>query len=151
MRFIKRHWFLQPPLTDADMLTLLLKLHDDTKTPVGIPRLEAEGTIRYVDSGIIEIVKIRARGDMNTEDKRAYAGVRIYYGLTGAPTPHDPFRLSEAPLAGYQLPHSTWTQRHSHRFELIGESGNKIFICLRFENRKGGEGPWGPVLTAIIP
>ena len=69
----------------------------------------------------------------------------------GRGRPFGPFRLSEAPVAGYQLPHSTWMRRHSHRFELIGESGNKICICLRFENSKGGAGSWGPVITAIIP
>jgi hypothetical protein len=151
MRFIKKHWLLQPPLTDADMLSLLLHLHDDTKTPILAPHLEAEATIRYLDSGIIEVAKIRPRGDMTHEDKRAYAGVRIYFGLTGTPTSFDLFRLTEAPAGGYQLPHSIWTQRHSHRFEFPGESGNKAFFSLRYENGTGHPGPWGPVITVIIP
>jgi hypothetical protein len=88
---------------------------------------------------------------MSREDKRAYQRVRVCYGLTGTPTPLYPFRLSEAPAAGYQLPNSIWTQRKSHRFEFHGESGNRIYLCLCFENGKGGAGPCGPVLTAIIP
>ena len=151
MRYIKKRWFLQPPLTDADFISLLLALHDNTRSGVPVPRLEAEGDVRFPDYGIIEVVNIRARGDMSREDRRAYRGVRIYYGLTGTPTPLDPFRLIEAPIAGYQLPHSIWTQRKSHRFDFHGESGNRIYICLCFENGKGGAGPWGPVLTAIIP
>jgi hypothetical protein len=90
MRFIKKRRFLQPPLTDAELVSLSL-------------------------------------------------------------SPQDLFRLSEASAAGYQLPHSTWTQRKSHRFAFPGESGNRIYLCLCYENRKGGAGPWGPILTAIIP
>ncbi|MDR2516066.1 MAG: hypothetical protein LBC88_01645 [Spirochaetaceae bacterium] len=151
MRFIKRRWFLQPPLTDAELVSLLLSPQDSTKTDIPAPRLEAEGDVRFPDYGIIEVVNIRARGDMGAEDRRAYRGARIYYGLTGNPTPLDLFRLTEAPVAGYQLPHSTWTQRRNHRFEFQGESGNRIYICLCFENGKGVAGPWGPILTAIIP
>ena len=125
MRFIKQRWFLQPPLTDAELVSLLLSPHDTIKTEVFVPRLEAEGDVRFPDYGIIEVTNIRARGDMGAEDKRAYRGVRIYYGLTGTPTPQDLFRLSEAPIAGYQLPHSIWTQRKSHRFTFPGESGNR--------------------------
>jgi hypothetical protein len=151
MRFIKNHWFLQPPLTDAELVSLSLSPHDNTKTEVPAPRLEAEGDVRFPDYGIIEVTNIRARGDMGAEDKRAYRGVRIYYGLTGTPTPQDLFRLSEAPAAGYQLPHSIWTQRKNHRFAFPGESGNRIYLCLCYENGKGGAGPWGPILTAIVP
>ncbi|MDR2477361.1 MAG: hypothetical protein LBD18_06220 [Treponema sp.] len=151
MRYIKRRYFLQPPLTDADFISLLLSLYDDTRSPVPVPRLEAEGDVRFPDYGIIEVVNIRARGDMSREDKRAYQRVRVCYGLTGTPTSLYPFRLSEAPAAGYQLPNSIWTQRKSRRFEFHGESGNRIYLCLCFENGKGGAGPCGPVLTAIIP
>jgi hypothetical protein len=151
MRYIKKRSFLQPPLTDGDIISLLLSLHDDTRTEVPVPRLEAEGDIHFPDYGIIEVTNIRPRGDMNAEDRRAYKGVRIYYGLTGNPTAADLFRLTEAPAAGYQLPHSTWTARKSHRFQFPGESGNRIYLCLRYENGKGGSGPWGPILTAIIP
>jgi hypothetical protein len=88
---------------------------------------------------------------MGAEYKRAYWGVRIYYGLTGTPTPQNLFRLSEAPSARYQLPHSIWSPRKSHRFAFPRESGNRIYLCLCYENGKGGAGPWGPILTAIIP
>ncbi|MDR2482722.1 MAG: hypothetical protein LBD08_03720 [Treponema sp.] len=81
-------------MTDAGFISLLLALHDDTRSPLPVPRLEAEG-------------------DMSREDKR-YQRVRVCCGLTGTPAPFDPFRLSEAPLAGYQLPHSIWTRRKSH-------------------------------------
>lgn len=151
MRFIKKYWFLQPPLTDAEIISLSLSPHDGVKTAVPPPRLEAEADIRFPDYGIIELANIRARGDMTAEDKRSYRGVRIYYGLTGSPTPQDLFRLTETPQAGYNLPHSTWTQRKHHRFAFPGESGNQIFVSLCYENGKGETGPWGPVISAIIP
>jgi hypothetical protein len=44
MRFFKSHYFLQPPLTDADLISLGLKPKDKTRTdipaPVDLPGLE---------------------------------------------------------------------------------------------------------------
>jgi hypothetical protein len=75
----------------------------------------------------------------------------IYYGLTGTPSQQHPYRLSEAPESGFQLPYAVRTRRKRHRFEFQGESGNRIYVCVRWQNGRGLEGPWGPILTAIIP
>jgi hypothetical protein len=35
-----------------------------------------------------------------------------------------------------------------------GDSGKTVYFCLRYENQKGGEegeGPFGPIMSAIIP
>jgi hypothetical protein len=40
------------------------------------------------------------------------------------------------------------------RFNFDGESGNRVYFCLQYENTKGreeGQGPFGPILPAIIP
>jgi hypothetical protein len=44
--------------------------------------------------------------------------------------------------------------RKGYRFDFPGDSGSTVYFCLRYENEKGGkegEGPFGPILRAIIP
>jgi hypothetical protein len=87
-------------------------------------------------------------------DPRSDYGVRIFYGLSGEPTDTYRFRLNEPPKKGGDLPYSVFTRRKKERFDFEGESGNRVWFCLRYENSKGGkegEGPFGPILTAIIP
>jgi hypothetical protein len=31
------------------------------------------------------------------------------------------------------------------------ESGNTVYFCLRYENSEEGQGPFGPMLSAVIP
>jgi hypothetical protein len=32
----------------------------------------------------------------------------------------------------------------------MADSGKVLYICLRYENDKGDEGPWGPMIEVII-
>jgi hypothetical protein len=84
---------------------------------------------------------------MSDEEAKAEFGVRIFWGILGAPMEHDKYRLS-AP------PHSTFTHRKWFRFDFDGDSGQTVCFCLRYENQKGGnegEGPFGLLFNAIIP
>jgi hypothetical protein len=149
MRDLKKRYFLAPPLAEPDFVILLLHPHDGTRSVIPAPDLEGEGDLKFPDYSIIEVQNIRARGAVT--DKRPYDAVKIYFGMTGTPTPQYPYRLSEAPESGFLLPYSARTRRKHHRFEFPGESGNRIYVCVRWQNGKGQEGPYGPVLTAIIP
>jgi hypothetical protein len=87
-------------------------------------------------------------------DARSDYGVRIYYGFSGPPSEKYPFRLAEAPKTGEELVYSVFTRRTKKRFDFNGESGCTVYFCLRYENSKGGEegeGPFGPILSAVIP
>jgi hypothetical protein len=46
-------------------------------------------------------------------------------------------------------------RRKRFRFDFEGDSGRTVWFCLRYENAKGGkekgEGPFGPLFSAIIP
>ncbi|MDR1250218.1 MAG: hypothetical protein LBK63_13070, partial [Treponema sp.] len=66
----------------------------------------------------------------------------------------DKFRLATPPVSGNDLPHSLFTHRKKFRFDFDGDSGKTVYFCLRYENEKGGkdgEGPFGPILSAIVP
>jgi hypothetical protein len=77
--------------------------------------------------------------------------VRIYFGFSGPPSEKYPFRLTQAPKRGEELPYSVFTKKKNKRFDFEGESGNTVYFCLRYENSKGEAGPFGPILQAVIP
>jgi hypothetical protein len=93
-----------------------------------------------------------------TLDPRADHGYRIYYGVLphGGATHEQatgPLRYMEKPaVQGAELPHSVFTRRRRELFEFPEtDSGMTAFFAIRFENAKGGKGPWGPVFSAVIP
>jgi hypothetical protein len=63
-------------------------------------------------------------------------------------------RIAAPPAKGEDLPHSLFTHKKKYRFDFDGDSGKTVYFCLKYENEKGGpkgEGPFGPILEAIIP
>jgi hypothetical protein len=102
----------------------------------------------------VELQHIRPVGNFGVPDLRSEYGVRIYYGLSGPPSDKYRFRLPEPPKSGKDLPDSIFTRRKKERFDFDGESGNRVWFCMRYENAKGreeGQGPFGPILSAVIP
>jgi hypothetical protein len=93
--------------------------------------------------------------DRVTELVKANGDFRIAYEkLKKAHTSGDVIAKNEARDAGKDLPHSTFTHRKRFRFDFEGDSGQTVYFCLRYENEKGGndgEGPFGPIMSAIIP
>ncbi|MDR0473878.1 MAG: hypothetical protein LBH43_09455, partial [Treponema sp.] len=49
------------------------------------------------------------------------------------------------------IPGSKFTGKKKMLFDFEGESGNTVYFCLRYESPTGGEEPFGPVLSAVIP
>ena len=93
-----------------------------------------------------------------TLDPRADHGYRIYFGVLppGGATHEQAvgmFRYMDRPVVqGSELPHSLFTRRKRELFEFPEtDSGMTAYFAIRFENAKGGKGPWGPVFSAIIP
>jgi hypothetical protein len=152
-RFFKNHYFLVPPLTLPDLIRLGLHL-PNPPSPIPTPEAQVEADITFPGIHLVELVNIRPVGTVGLPDPRSDYGVRIYYCLSGTPSDTFPFRINEAPKKGANLPYSIFTRRKRERFDFEGESGNRVWFCLRYENAKGGkegEGPFGPVLSAVIP
>jgi hypothetical protein len=126
-------------------------LHIPDTIPTTIPRPESD--VIYPGVHLIELTHIRAV-KTGGEDPCGDYGVRIFWGILGPPAPHDKFRLAAPPVTGDDLPHSAFTHRQRCRFDFSGDSGSTVYFCLRYENEKGGkegEGPLGPIFSAIIP
>ena len=150
MRDIKKRYFLTPPLADSDYVELGLKPPDKNPTPVPAPTAQVEADLTFPGIHMVELKRIRAVGGPPPDDGSGY-GVRAFWGFTGPATEKYPFRLTGAPKSGKELPYSQSTRRSKELFDFDGESGNTVYFCLRYENPTGGEGPFGPMLKAVIP
>ena len=149
MRDIKRRWLISPPLLNEDSIALLLRPHSRA-SPIPAPVDQATADIAFPGIHLVELLKLRIAGEM-TGDRRSYYGIRIFWGFQGQPSALFPYRLAREPLSGMELPYSFFTRRKRHLFDWDGESGTPLWICLRYENSKGGPGPFGPFLHAVIP
>jgi hypothetical protein len=157
MRFIKSRYFLTPPLTDTDLISLELKPKDTTYTPVPPPTGQAEADITRPGVHLLEL-HLRPVSGTPAEAARSDYGYRIYYGImpsggASVETATGPKReLMKIPVSGEELPHSKFTRRKKERFDFDqGDSGKTVYFCIRYENSKGESGPWGPMFSSIIP
>jgi hypothetical protein len=133
---------------------------DPHPTPVPTPTAQVEADIVLPGPHLIEL-RIKELASLAAEADRANHGVRIYWGVleslaAGVSSPAkgqaDKFYLASPPVSGDDLPHSDFTRKKRYRFDFPGEDrGKTVYFCLRYENSKGEPGPWGPVLSAIIP
>jgi hypothetical protein len=150
MRDVKKRYFLTPPLINSDYTSLGLNAPDLIPTPIPPPTSQVEADITFPGIHLIELKKIRAVAGSEPDGRSDY-GTRIFWGLTGPATLTDKFRVTEIPKSGNDMPHSQFTRRRKERFDFDGESGNTVYLCLRYENPKGEAGPFGPIQKAVIP
>jgi hypothetical protein len=138
---------VSPPLKEADYAALLLTVH--SKTSLRAPRAAATADLSFPGLSTVELVRIRPLRD--GAGLEGCYGTRIFWGMNGRPSSKFPSRLSGPPASAEELPCSLFTRRQRHEFDLEGESGNILWVCLRYENSKGKSGPFGPILEAVIP
>jgi hypothetical protein len=140
MRDIKKRWFYVPPLADADLIGLGLKPKDTIPTPSGTPT--AQVTVETFLVG------------------RHQLGVKINY-VTGNPSDtankgyriwHSEIAQSETPPANPgDLRNSFYTKRKKDVIDFeFGDSGKTAYFAVQIEN-EGKKGPWGPLVSALIP
>jgi hypothetical protein len=152
MRFFKKHYFLVPPLTPVDLARLGFK-ESNPPSPIPTPESQPTADLSFPGIHLVELQDIRPIGGP-PPDPRGNYGARIHYGLSGTPTENFPFRVTGTPKTGKDLPKSFFTRRKKERFDFDGESGNTVYFCLQYEKATGGEkgkGPFGPILSAVIP
>ena len=149
MRFFKNHYFLVPPLTDADLVSLGLKPPAGASSPIPAPDAEATGDIGYPDPHVIDILNLRPRQHHSTDPRSDY-GFAIKMGIVGG-TEH--YHIDAPPPSdkGITLPFYMSTRRRRERFDLAGNSGKILCISIAWKNSKGEEGPYCPVMQIIIP
>jgi hypothetical protein len=139
MRFFKAHYFLVPPLANADLVNLGLTPRDPHPTPSGNPT--AEVTVETYLAGRHEL-GVRIVYVSGNPNDRANKGCRIWY-KTVPP--------GETVTSPKQLNESFYTRRKKDvvRFD-YEDSGKTAYIAVQVEN-DGKKGPWGPLVSALIP
>jgi hypothetical protein len=140
MRDTKRRYFLTPPLTDADYISLGLKIPDHTPTPSGTPTAQVTIETYLVGRHELGVKIIYVTG---TATDPANKGYRIWYSVVaqGEAPPTNPDDLRK----------SFYTKRKKDLIEFdFDTSGKTAFFAVQIEN-EGKKGPWGPMVQALIP
>ena len=127
------------PVTEEDRDNMGIPNHDSIPTPVPEPENQVEADLVFPGIHLVELQKIRPVSG-TAPDNRSDYGVRIYYGLSGEPTETYRFRVTGEPKSGKDLAYSLFTKRKKERFDFDGESGNRVYFSLRYENSKGKAG-----------
>ncbi|MDR3198778.1 MAG: hypothetical protein LBU34_13000 [Planctomycetaceae bacterium] len=157
MRFLKSRYFLTPPLTEVDYISLNLQPKDTTPTPIPPPTDQAEADITRPGAHQI-MLHLHAVATAVPNPHRSDYGFRIYYGIyppggaSGEAATGAKRELVKVPVSGEELPHSKFTRRKRELLDFPQEdSGKTIYFCIRYENAKGEPGPWGPIVSTVIP
>jgi hypothetical protein len=140
MRDMKRRYFLSPPLIDSDFISLGLKPHDGHPTPSSAPTAQVTLETYLVGRHELGVRIIYLTG--NPDDK-ANKGYRIWYSVVapGETPPANPEELRK----------SFYTKRKNDLIEFdFGDSGKMVYFAVQVEN-DGKKGPWGPLVSALIP
>jgi hypothetical protein len=132
MRDWKRRYFLTPPLTDADYVSLGLKPHDTTPTPSGPPTAQVTVETFLVGRHELGVKLVYVTGDPHDSANKGY---RIWYTVAapGETPPANPDDLHK----------SFFTKRKKDVIEFdFGDSGKTVYFAVQIEN-DGKKGPWG--------
>jgi hypothetical protein len=81
-----------------------------------------------------------------------HMGIMPPGGATLEEAASDNHYLREPPHDGRGLSHLRFTCRRKEKILFDAEdAGKTVYVCCRYENRKGEVGQWGPVASTIIP
>jgi hypothetical protein len=140
MRFIKDRYFKMPPLSESDIAALGLRLPDTHPTPSGPPKAETAVETFLAGRHELGMKIVYVSGDPNDKANKGY---RIWYKVAGP---------GETPPADpEQLDKSFYTRRRRDLVQFAyGDSGKTAYIAVQVENG-GKKGPWGPLVSALIP
>jgi len=131
-----------PNVSKQDKEAMKLNIHDTIPTPVGKPVARPDLGIKRKAEATLEL-HIKPAQKI-TDDKRAYYGSKIVYGLFEAKDP--------APTSAEGLNKLLFTKRKKELMTFESQdSGKKVYFVLRYENSKGEAGPWSKVFSAFVP
>jgi hypothetical protein len=140
MRDIKKRSFYEPPLTDADIVSLGLKPRDSSPTQTGTPTAQVTVETYLVGRHELGMKIVYVTG---SPDDRANKGYRIWYSVAA--------QGETAPANPSELRMSFFTKRKKDVIEFdFADSGKTAWLAVQVEN-DGKKGPWGPLTSALIP
>jgi hypothetical protein len=158
MRFFRDRYFKMPPLTEADWAALGFAAKDTTHTnvppPDGVPAvsLSYPGGPHTVTA---HLGPLAGTQELNPESDYGYAvyvGIMPPGGASLEEAASEKHYLMKPPKDGKGLTHYRFTRRRKEKLLFDAEdAGKTVYVCCRYENRKGDAGQWGPVASSVIP
>jgi hypothetical protein len=140
MRDMKKRWFYVPPLQPEDLIALGLKIPDSSSSSTGIPTAQVTVESYLVGRHELGVKIIYVTGNASAPANKGY---RIWYTVVapGEPAPTNPDDLRK----------SFYTKRKKDVIGFdFGDSGKTAWFAVQIEN-EGKKGPWGPLVSALIP
>jgi hypothetical protein len=152
MRFFKKHYFLVPPLTEADMAALGLRV----SVPHHTPKPKPEDHVAFSLSVDAQDHGVRADYQIAGSEhhsKRPYHGAEVYYWVLplDAPAPV----AADHPGARSEIDTATpWVKSF-----LGADIGKRLYVMMRWENASVGKksanpenskGPWSVIQSVVI-
>jgi hypothetical protein len=135
----------------------MLPVRDSTQTPILAPTDQAGAEVYRRELHTLGIMLFPVTKIMS-EDMRANYGYRVYWGIMpqgGASVEVATGKkreLMKPPVGGEELPFSKFTRRKKELLIFdVDDTGKTAYLCVRYENSKGDAGPWGPIISAVIP
>jgi hypothetical protein len=140
MRDMKKRYFYVPPLEDADLISLGLKIPDTTPTPTGRPTDQVTIETFLVGRHELGVKIIYVTGSSSNPANKGY---RIWYSIIGSG--------NTPPESPEDLRKSFYTKRLKDIIVFdYDDSGKTAYFGVQIEN-DGKKGDWGPMVSALIP
>jgi hypothetical protein len=157
MRFIKKHYLLNPPLTD-EQLAYLGVLPEPRRTDP-IPPAQNAAQVTNISSPSIHIVKVSLAmvGVIAAGYKRIWYKYRLFFCIVDpnalTPTNSKGWTYSKViPTTKGDFTNSRTTYWNSVIFDCPEEDrGKPMYFLVCLENHKSEDGPFGPIMFCYIP
>jgi hypothetical protein len=158
MRYMRDRFFKIPPLSEADWAALGFKPKDTHPAPAPDPEGVPAASLSYPGGPHAMNVHLGPMPGTQELDSASDYGYAIYMGImppggaTLEDAASDKHYLMKPPADGKGLQHLRFTRRRKEKIVFDAEdAGKTVYVCCRYENRRGHEGQWGPVTSSIIP
>ena len=140
--FVQGYIAKNPMVTNDDKESMGLPIYDTTPTSVNVPLGQAVASVEYLGGQVLQVFISHVNG--TPMDEKANYGCQIYYDVFAESDPQ--------PASGENLTRHTFTRRKKEVIRFTPSDVKKTaYFCIRYENSKGKPGPWGPMVSAIIP
>jgi hypothetical protein len=138
--FIKAFLEYSPYVSDHWRREMGLPVHDTKPTPVPAPSSIPEYDFDTSVPGRLTL-RFWDKGSERRGKPAGVHGAEIRWEVRDDP-----------PAKEDDLVNSDIATRSPHSYTFTGDKrGQKVYFCLRWENGTGKKGPWGAVLSAVIP
>ncbi|MDR2632903.1 MAG: hypothetical protein LBC51_04680 [Treponema sp.] len=158
MRFFRDRYFKMPPLSEGDWAALGFRRKDSHPSPIPAPDGVPAASLSYPGGPhalTVHLGPLAGTQELAPESDYGYAvyvGVMPPGGATLEQAASDKHYLMKVPADGKGLQHYRFTRRRNEKLLSDAEdAGKTVYVCCRYENRKGEAGQWGPVVSAVIP